>query len=159
MELVSVAALGSNRVIGDDGGLPWPPIPSDRRTYRERVSDSPVVLGRRTFESMRGDLPGTEQVVLSRSLDSVETATARLVRNVADALDVAASLGAETTYVLGGESVYRTLQPHLDRMALSRVAGDHDGDAFYPAWDRREWLRESATEYGRFTLEEWVRRR
>ena len=76
MELVSVAAVAENGVIGNDGELPWPSIPADRRQYRERVAGSPVVLGRRTFESMREDLPGSTQVVLSRSEQSFEETSA-----------------------------------------------------------------------------------
>ena len=56
MELVSVAAVAENGVIGNDGELPWPSIPADKRQYRGRVAGSPVVLGRRTFKSMREDL-------------------------------------------------------------------------------------------------------
>ena len=53
MELISVAAIAGNRVLGKDGELPWPSIPADKRQYRERIADWPVVLGRRTFDSMR----------------------------------------------------------------------------------------------------------
>jgi len=65
-ELISVAAVAENGVIGRNGELPWPSIPADKRQYRTRIADWPVILGRRTFDSMREDLPGTAQVVLGR---------------------------------------------------------------------------------------------
>ena len=67
MKLVSVAAVAENGVIGRDGELPWESIPADKRQYRNRVADAPVILGRRTFDSMRDDLPGSHQIVLSRA--------------------------------------------------------------------------------------------
>ena len=97
MQLVSVAALAENRVIGNDGGVPWPDLPEDVRQYRARVAGSPVILGRRTFESMRGDLPGRRQIVVSRSVDAVDEPTAV----VADGVDAAIELARE----LVGEGV------------------------------------------------------
>jgi dihydrofolate reductase len=141
MELVSVAALAENRVIGTDGELPWPSIPADRRQYRDRVADAPVVLGRKTFESMREDLPGSEQVVLSRQ----------------EAIAVASSSGADRAYVLGGAGIYALFQPRLDRMVLSRVPGSYAGDAYYPEWNRNAWTLVEETEYEAFVLEQWVR--
>ena len=157
MELVSVAAIADNRVIGADGDLPWPSIPADKQQYRERIADDPVILGRVTFESMLDELPGTAQIVLSRSEQAFDVPTAHHAGGVDDAVAVAESLGADTAYVIGGAVIYDLFQPHLDRMVLSRVAGEYDGDAFYPAWDDADWQLESTSEYDRFRLEEWVR--
>ena len=157
MELVSVAAIADNRVIGDDGDLPWPSIPADKQQYRERIADDPVILGRVTFESMLDDLPGAAQIVLSRSTQEFDVSTAHHAGGVDDAVAVAEAVGADTAYVIGGAVIYDLFQPHLDRMVLSRVAGEYDGDAFYPAWDDANWQLESTTEYDRFRLEEWVR--
>ncbi|TKX72783.1 dihydrofolate reductase [Halorubrum sp. GN11GM_10-3_MGM] len=103
MRLVSVAAVAENRVIGRDGEVPWPHIEADVRQYRERVAGSPVILGRRTFDSMRGDLPGSRQIVVSRSVDAVDVPTATVVSGVDEAIDAARELvgddarGAATT--------------------------------------------------------------
>jgi dihydrofolate reductase len=157
MQLVSVAALADNRVIGIDGELPWPSIPADKKQYRERIADDPVILGRKTFESMLDDLPGSAQIVLSRSEQEFDVDTAHHARGVEEAVELAESLGSDTAYVIGGEGIYTLFQPHLDRMALSRVPGEYDGDTFYPEWDEAEWELESEREYDRFTLQEWVR--
>lgn len=157
MELVSVAALADNRVIGDDGELPWPSIPADKRQYRERIADDPVILGRRTFDSMRDDLPGSHQIVLSRSRDSFDVDTAYHAEGVDEATEIAESLGAERASVIGGGGIYRLFQPYVDRMVLSRVHGDYEGDTYYPEWDADEWTLEAETAYDRFTLQQWVR--
>lgn len=157
MELVSVAALSENDVIGRDGELPWPSIPEDKAQYRDRIADSPVIMGRRTFESMLDDLPGSAQIVLSRSDQEFDVETASHARTVAEAIDIAESLGAETAYVIGGGAIYDLFQPYLDRMVLSRVNGEYEGDTVYPEWDPDEWRLDSETPYERFTLQEWVR--
>ncbi|UIO99161.1 dihydrofolate reductase [Halobaculum sp. CBA1158] len=157
VELVSVAAVSENGVIGDDGELPWPSIPADKRQYRDRVAGETVILGRKTFESMLDDLPGAAQIVVSRSRSSVDTDTAHAVAGVEEAVAVAESLGAETAYVLGGGAIYELFQPHLDRMVLSRVHGEYDGDTRYPEWNTDEWTLSDSTEHDRFTLETWVR--
>jgi len=158
MELTSVAALAENRVVGRDGELPWPSIPADRRQYRERIAAHPVILGRRTFESMLDDLPGSSQVVLSRSVESFDVPTAHRAADVEGAIATAEATGAGRAYVIGGGKIYELFQPHVDRMFLSRVHGEYEGDTYYPEWDREEWELVATTEYDRFTLEEWVRR-
>jgi len=157
MELVSVAALADNRVIGDNGELPWPSIPADKRQYRERIANDPVILGRVTFDSMRDDLPGSVQIVLSRSRQAFDIETASHATSVDEAVDIAESMDAERAYVIGGGAIYHLFQPHIDRMVLSRVHGEYDGDSYYPEWDDDAWTLDSKTEYDRFTLQEWVR--
>ena len=155
MELVSVAAVAENGVIGRDDEIPWSSIPADKEQYRKRVADSPVVLGRRTFESMIDDLPGSAQIVLSRTERDYDVETAHHAGSVEEATEIAESLDAETVYVLGGGGIYELFQPHLDRMVLSRVPGEYDGDSYYPEFDADEWKLEKETEHERFTLEEW----
>lgn len=157
MELIAVAALADNRVIGDEGELPWPSIPVDKRQYRERIANDPVIFGRVTFESMRDDLPGSHQIVLSRSAQSFALETVSHAASVDEAVTIAEELGSDGAYVIGGGAVYHLFQPHLDRMVLSRVHGEYDGDSYYPEWDTAEWELASNEAYDRFSLEEWVR--
>jgi hypothetical protein len=76
MELISIAAVAENGVIGQDEELPWESIPADKRQYRVRIADSPVILGRVTFDSMRNDHPGTAQIVLGRSESTFDVESA-----------------------------------------------------------------------------------
>ncbi|RLM76445.1 dihydrofolate reductase [Halorubrum sp. Atlit-26R] len=162
MKLVSVAALAENRVIGKDGEVPWPHIEADVRQYRRRVAGSPVILGRRTFDSMRDDLPGSRQIVVSRSVDAVDVPTATVANGADEAIELAreaaAEVGVDTTYVLGGGGIYDLFQPRLDGMALSHVDGAYEGDTYYPEWDEADWEVDEESEYDGFTLREWVKR-
>jgi len=157
MELASVAALAENRALGKDGELPWDRLEGDKEQYRSRVAGRPVVLGRRTFESMLDDLPGAAQVVLSRTEREFDVPTAHHAADVDEAVATLEELGAEVGYVLGGAAIYHLFQPHTDRMYLSRVPGSYEADTFYPEFDDDEWRLVSETEYEGFTLEEWVR--
>lgn len=158
MELISIAAVAENSVIGDDGELPWPSIPADKRQYRERIAESPVILGRVTFESMLDDLPGAEQIVLSRSTQEFSVDSAHHAADVEDAVSVAESLGTDHAYVIGGAGIYDLFQPHVDRMVLSRIPGTYEGDAHFPDWDPAEWRLVDSEAFDEFTLEKWVRK-
>lgn len=157
MELVSVAAVAENGVIGLDGDIPWPNIPEDTQQYRDRVGNWPVVMGRVTFDAMRHNLPGSAQVVLSRSESEFGVDTAHHASGVESALEVLESLGATRAYVIGGGGIYDLFQPVVDRMALSRVPGEYEGDSYFPEWDEDDWQLLTSTEYEDYTLEEWAR--
>jgi dihydrofolate reductase len=157
VRLISVAAVAENRVIGRDGEIPWPSMPEDKRQYRNRIADDPVILGRRTFDSMRDDLPGTAQIVLSRSEREYGVETAHHASGVEEAIKVADRLGASKAFVIGGGGIYSLFQPVVDRMVLSRVPGEYEGDTYFPDWDAEEWSRVKTVDYEAFTLEEWVR--
>ncbi|MFB6307920.1 MAG: dihydrofolate reductase [Haloarculaceae archaeon] len=158
VELITVAAVAENGVIGDDGELPWPSIPADRRQYRQRIADGPVIMGRRTFDAMRDDLPGTAQIVLSRSEREYDIGSAHHAGNVTEAIETVTDLGATTAYVIGGGGIYSLFQPYVDRMVLSRIPGEYEGDTEFPDWDPADWTRVDTVEYESFTLEEWVRK-
>lgn len=157
MELVSVAALADNHVIGKDGELPWESIPEDKRQYRARIADDPVIVGRRTFESMLDDLPGRRQIVVSRDEHAFGVETAVHAGDVDTALEHAREVGTKTAYVIGGGGIYELFQPHLDRMVLSRIPGKYDGDTYYPEWDEREWELVRTVPFEQFRLEFWER--
>ena len=158
MRLVSVAAVAANGVIGDDGAVPWPPLPADVEQYRARVANAPVVLGRRTFDSMREDLPGTHQIVVSRRLETLTEPTAVVAADAEEALALASERASDdVAYVLGGATIYELFQPFVDEMALSHVDGRYDGDARFPPWDRDEWIVAAETPYEGFTVREWRR--
>lgn len=156
MELISVAAVADNGVIGRDGEIPWPSIPTDKRQYRERIADDPVIVGRVTFDSMRDDLPGSAQIVMSRSKSAIDIDSAYHASDIDEAVEIAESLGANRAYVIGGAGIYSLFQPVIDRMVLSRIPGEYDGDAYYPEWDPADWNRVDCEAYDDFTLEEWV---
>ena len=141
-EVVLIAAVAENGVIGDEGGMPWH-YPADLRRFREVTTGHPVVLGRRTYESivadLGGPLPGRTNVVLStRDLDLPDGVV--LAGSVEAALAAAsAAPGGATVYVAGGATVYEQLLPLADRLLLTEIPESPDGDTRFPEWSAERW--------------------
>lgn len=157
MDLIALAAVSDNWVIGQGNELPWRSIPEDKQQYRDRTSDWPVILGRRTYESMLDDLPGNQQIVLTTQPEAVSSRPdVSLVTSIRDALSTLRDLEVDRAYVLGGGAIYEVFLPHLDRVLLSRVSGSYEGDTHFPRLERMDWeCIDMETRTG-FTLETWV---
>ncbi|TKX81045.1 dihydrofolate reductase [Halorubrum sp. SD626R] len=145
LDLVVVAAVAENGVIGDAGGMPWH-YPADLAHFKRLTTDHPVIVGRKTYESIAarvgGPLPGRTSVVLTtRDLDLPEGAVAAndLDGAVALAAADAADRGVDEAYVIGGAAVYEQFLDRADRMVLTEVPGRPDGDTRFPDWDADAW--------------------
>ena len=130
-----IAALAENRVIGRDNRLPWH-LPADLAHFKRLTLDKPIVMGRRTWESLPGLLPRREHIVVTRD-PSYRAAGARVVGSPEEAL--AAAQGAPEIMVVGGESLFRTLMPRAGRMYLTLVAAQIEGDVRFPEWEPACW--------------------
>jgi dihydrofolate reductase len=139
-----VAAIARNGVIGADGGIPWH-LPDDQRRFKELTVGHVLVMGRVTYESIGRPLPGRTTVVVTRSAgwgagdDGVLVAS-----SVAEALAFAATVDDEV-FVVGGTRVYDEALPFADRLELTWVDAEPEGDAWFPAVDWAAW-REVARE-------------
>jgi dihydrofolate reductase len=133
-EIVLVAALARNRVIGLDGGMPWH-LPADLKHFKRVTLGRPVVMGRRTFESIGRPLPGRRNIVLSARWSSAPDG-AEIFATLEDAL---AALGGETVMIIGGGALYEQALPLADRLELTLVDAAPDGDTRFPAWQREDW--------------------
>lgn len=136
-----IAALAENRVIGRDNRLPWH-LPADLAHFKRLTLDKPIVMGRRTWESLPGLLPRREHIVVTRD-PSYRAPGARVVHSPDEAL--AAAAGAAEIMVVGGAALFRVLMPRAGRMYLTLVAGRMEGDTLFPEWDPGCW-RETARE-------------
>jgi dihydrofolate reductase len=162
MEIVAVVAMTEDRIIATEDGVPWD-YPEDIKQYKERVSGSPVIVGRATYQAMRPDLPGASQIVLSRSLDSIDSPTAVVAESVTDAVTVATNIGDDTTYVIGGGEIYHSLLEEYDRMAITIVENTVDPAAYdyvvyFPNWNKDQWaLTATDDSFAGFRIEFWER--
>ena len=146
--LVIVVAVAENGVIGKDNGLSWR-IPSDMKRFRRVTMGKPMVMGRKTFQSIGRPLPGREIVVVTRdpgfSASGVHIAHS-LDEAVAKADALAAGLGAEEIIVAGGADIYAALLPTAQRIDFTLVHADIEGDATFPRPDPAEWREASREE-------------
>jgi dihydrofolate reductase len=153
IDVVIVAAIAANGVIGRDGGMPWH-HPEDLQQFKQLTTGHPVVMGRRTYESIinriDGPLPDRTNVVLSRS----ELALPNGVIH-ADSVDVAIQAVAardSVVYVVGGATVYEAFLPDADRLVLSELDAAHEGDTYFPEFDRDAWVIVDREEYDAFDV-------
>jgi dihydrofolate reductase len=137
--LVLIAAVARNGVIGIDNRLPWR-LPEDLRHFKATTLGHPVIMGRKTWESLGRPLPGRLNIVISRN-PAYAASGATVVASLPAALGVAAeSLGPDgAAYLIGGAELYAQALPSADRLVLTEIDAEFAGDAFFPALDRSEW--------------------
>ena len=133
--MISIAAMGKNRVIGVGGRLPWH-LPGDLRRFRELTRGGVVIMGRTTFASIGRPLPQRENWVLSRTV-GLQLPGVRVFSSLETLLQ---ALDEKLAWVIGGEQVYRQLLPYCDRQILTEVEAEPEGDSYYPEFSPREWL-------------------
>lgn len=133
-----VAALDEGGLIGSGGRLPWR-LRGDLRRFRRLTMGKPVLMGRRTFESIGRPLEGRLNIVLSRR-PGYEAAGARSAASLEAALATVA--GVEELMVIGGAGVYALALPRAQRLYLTRVRGRFEGEVYFPPWDESEWQEE-----------------
>ena len=134
-ELVLIAAVARNGAIGRGNALLFKE-PADQRHFRELTLGGPVIMGRKTWDSLPArfrPLPGRRNLVLTRSLAWQEAGA-----EVAPDLDTALSRVADATraFVIGGADLFALALPLADRLELTEIDADLDGERFFPAWDR-----------------------
>lgn len=138
MRVSMIVAVADNGVIGRGGGLPWR-LPDDMREFRRRTLDKPVVMGRKTWESLPGGpLARRLNLVVTRQA-GYEAEGATVVGSVEEALEVARRSGAEEACVIGGASIYRAALPFADQLVITHVAASVEGDTHLPDLDLGAW--------------------
>jgi dihydrofolate reductase len=141
MKIVIAAAMAENNVIGRDGQLPWR-LKSDLAHFRELTIGKPVVMGRKTFQSIGKALDGRTNIVITRdakfAVEGVMTAP-----NFKTALEIARKdaerRGAEEIMVIGGSDVFAEAMPLADRLEITHVHASPEGDVYFPAIDPKRW--------------------
>lgn len=145
MSLSLIVALARNHTIGIDNKLPWY-LPNDLKYFKQVTMGKTIIMGRKTYESIGKPLPGRTNIVITRQADYVPP-------NANDSVKVVASLpaaqalaeqlglinGQDEAMIIGGAEIYTQALPLVDRMYLTEVHAEVDGDAFFPEFDRSQW--------------------
>ena len=140
-----IVAIAQNGTIGDKNSLLWH-IKEDMRFFRTTTSGHPVIMGRKTYESLGRPLPNRTNVVISRTAEHIEGCT--IARSLEEA--IAMFPADEEVFIIGGAQIYALALEVADRFYLTRVEHDYEGDASFPAWDESKWrlLSREAYEHG-----------
>lgn len=138
-----VVAMARNGVIGRGNGLPWT-LPEDLRRFKATTMGKPLLMGRKTHESIGRPLPGRLNVVLTRD-QGWRAPGVSVVHTLAQGLDAAGEAGE--LMVIGGAEIYRLVMPRAHRIYLTRVQADVAGDTYFPPLDPQEWVEVARDDY------------
>ncbi|WP_282606520.1 dihydrofolate reductase [Pelagibius sp. Alg239-R121] len=135
-------AMGDNRVIGKDNDLPWR-LPADLKHFKAMTLGKPVIMGRKTFDSIGRPLPGRTNIVVTRRADYRPDGVV-----VVNDLDEAITVGRQAAerddkdefMVIGGAEIYALMLDRAERLYVTEVHGEFDGDAFFPPFDLERWV-------------------
>ena len=138
-----IVAASTNNVIGAQGELPWR-LSGDLKRFKAITMSKPIVMGRLTYESIGRSLPGRQNIVITRQAD-YEAEGCDVVQSVDAAIEAAGN--AEEIMIIGGSRIYQEFLPRADRIYLTRVQAEVEGDTFLPELPQDEWYETSRTEY------------
>ena len=136
--LVLIAALAKDRVIGIDNQMPWQ-LPEDLKRFKALTLGHPIIMGRKTWESLGRPLPGRSNIVVSRN-PGYAAPGASVVHSLDEAIALAAGSGTENIFVLGGAEIFRQALLIAGHLELTEIAADFPGDAYFPEFDTHDWL-------------------
>ena len=145
MTISLVVAAANNNTIGKDGKMPWH-LPADMKHFKNITWGMPVIMGRKTFESLGKPLSGRKNIVISRQPD-FKAERIVIVKNFDDALFAAKQTDAKEVFVIGGGEIYRLAYENAKRIYLTRVKAEPEGDVFFPDLDPKEWFLVSEDEH------------
>ena len=140
-----IAAMGKNRVIGKDNSLPWK-LPADMKHFHDLTVGKPIIMGRKTFESIGKPLPNRTNIIITRD-QNYKAENCIVVHSIDEALK--ASEGNEEVMVIGGAQIYKEFLAKANRMYLTFIDAEIDGDTYFPAYKIEEWKEISYEEHER----------
>ena len=153
-QLKAIVAMASNRVIGRDGQLPWH-LPEDLKVFRRLTTGHPIVMGRKTYESIGKPLPKRRNIVISRTWKAPEDIDVEVIEDVG----AIGSMGLEgDVFVIGGAQIYAALMPQCEEVYLSYVYEEHEGDTHFPEFESDFELAEVVEKFDAFELRRYVRK-
>jgi dihydrofolate reductase len=148
MKIVLIAALADNGTIGDRGAIPWK-ISEDLKRFKRVTLGHPIIMGRKTYESLGRPLPGRTNIVLTRNPE-FQAPGVLTFTDLNSALEHCRQTGASAAFVIGGAEIYRQALPLADSLMLTHVHRSVDGDTKFPDYDHSRWqesAREDTPEY------------
>ena len=138
MKISLIVAMGENRVIGVGGKIPWH-LPADFKRFKEVTTGHPIVMGRRTFESIGKSLPGRTNIVITRDANYQREGIVTVTSPDAAITAATSAPDDDEMFVIGGAEIYKLFLPRAERIYLTKVYGAFGGDAFFPELDESEW--------------------
>src|SRR5688572_13042269 len=137
MTISFLLAASENNVIGKDNKLPWH-LPSDLKYFKNLTWALPVVMGRKTYESISKPLSGRRTIVMTRNNDW-NAEGVEVTNSIENAVELAKESAVKEIFIIGGGEIFKTFLPNAQRIYLTRIHHTFDGDAFFPEINQEEW--------------------
>ena len=141
MRLALIVAQGKNRVIGNENRLPWY-LPEDLRYFKQVTLGKPIIMGRKTYESIGKPLPGRTNIVITRD-PNWSAEGVKLAKSLDEAIELGEAQalidGVEEAVVIGGAQIYEQSLSRVDRLYMTEVDDEPEGDAWFPEVDYSQW--------------------
>ena len=136
MQMISIiAAITKNNVLGKDNKMPWH-LPAELQYFKKVTLGKPVIMGRKTFESIGRPLPGRENIVITRQVDFTPTGVT-IKHDLQSAINYVKDI--EEVMIIGGANLYQQAINFADKMYLTVIDFECEGDVFFPTWDDEQW--------------------
>lgn len=135
MRISLVVAVAENRVIGRDNQLPWR-LPADLRRFKQLTMGHPIVMGRKTHQSLGRALPGRTNIVVTRQ-ENYSAPDCIVVQSIDEALSCVS--GAKEVFFIGGAEIFAEILPRADRLYVTLIHAEFEGDAYFPQVDTKTW--------------------
>lgn len=132
-----LVAADENNVIGKDNTLPWH-LPNDLKYFKNVTWGMPIVMGRKTYDSIGKPLPGRHNIVLTHN-QSWQAAGVDVVHSVEEAVNTATKNAIKEIFIIGGAEVFKTLLPKANKLYLTRIHHQFEGDVYLPQWQNEDW--------------------
>ncbi|QGH34734.1 dihydrofolate reductase [Gracilibacillus salitolerans] len=130
-------AMGKNRVIGKDNTLPWH-LPNDLKFFKELTTSHAIIMGRKTFESMNGPLPNRDNIVLTTNKE-FEHEQCKVIHSVDAIKEMDKANPEKEWFVIGGEEIFKQVLDFADRIYMTYIDEEFEGDTFFPVFDGHKW--------------------
>ena len=140
MILSVIVAMAHNRVIGLNNQMPWH-LPADLAWFKKNTLNKPVIMGRKTFESIGRPLPNRHNIVISRQIEPSDNKISNVswVKSIDEAISLAQKQQPDEVFIIGGGNIYQQVLPLIDRLYLTHIDAELQGDTYFPDYLPEQW--------------------
>lgn len=140
MILSVIVAMAHNRVIGLNNQMPWH-LPADLAWFKKNTLNKPVIMGRKTFESIGRPLPNRHNIVISRQIESIDNKISNVswVKSIDEAISLAQKQQPDEVFIIGGGNIYQQILPLIDFLYLTHIDAELQGDTYFPDYLSEQW--------------------
>lgn len=143
-----IVAMTKNRTIGKNNQIPWH-LSEDLKNFKRITTNNTVIMGRKTFDSIGKPLPNRNNIVISRTPQEIPGVV--VCNSIPDAIKTAKEYNKEI-FIIGGATIYEAALHFTDKMLISYIKNDYEGDIYFPAFNKDDWILESEEDKGEFTF-------